>query len=392
MKESTPADFWDVPQPWRGIFGVAVTVGYTFFITALFDLKTFNGYLTLLLLCFIPILIMVGMGWQRGTYPPTQGLLQPWKGLLLTGFIVIIGTAACHSILRFLGGGVAQPFTNIYAITVVITTFFLVIAFGLWPFNKLSLGASGWLSLILAYTLIWFLFRLLFNFDLLSFPTGEYLAQSNAVPFYAAGGPLAPFANLAPSGIFLWENAIAFYFWMLIFLFIFAALDMWPIHKVPALMKQPIMGITVLVLCATLSGISWTIGVSILKIEPLHFMLYGVCFLYGLLMIMVMFQMWPGRLLPNPVSGFVNLGIASIIAVIAYHVYNAFALWHFGDAVLSYPNNIFVPASMMLSLSFPAWACYGDLWDFWPLPPTPAPPEQGQEKESPVPMESPVTE
>jgi len=374
MDQLTPTARWTITQPWRGLFGVAVTVGYAFLITSIFDLKTFNGYFTLLIMSFVPILVMVGMGWRRGTYPPTEGLQQPWRGMLLTGFVVLIGVIASYVILNFLSRGAAQPFTNLYAITVVITTFFLVIAFGLWPFNKLSLGASGWLTLLLAYVLMWYLFKL-FNFDLLSFPTGEYLSPVKAVPFYTQGGPLAPFADIAPSGFFRWECAIAFYFWMLIFLFVFAALDMWPLHKSPGIMKQPVLGIVLVIICGLLSGIAWGIGVSALKIEPLKFMLYGVCFLYGLLMMMAMFQMWPGRALPAPGAGFVNILIAIVIGIIAYYAYKAFAVWHFGDAALKYPNNVFVLANMMLGLTFPAWACYGDLWDFWPLPPTPPPPD-----------------
>ncbi len=374
MNELTPTARWTITQPFRGLFGVAVTVGYAFLITSIFDLKTFNGYFTLLIMSFVPILVMVGMGWRRGTYPPTGGLQQPWRGMLLTGFVVLIGVIASYVILNFLSRGAAQPFTNVYSITVVITTFFLVIAFGLWPFNKLSLGASGWLTLLLAYVLMWYLFKL-FNFDLLSFPTGEYLSPVKAVPFYTQGGPLAPFADIAPSGFFRWECAIAFYFWMLIFLFVFAALDMWPLHKSPWIMKQPVLGIVLVIICGVLSGIAWGIGVNALKIEPLKFMLYGVCFLYGLLMMMAMFQMWPGRALPAPGGGFVNILIAIVIGIIAYYAYKAFAVWHFGDAALKYPNNIFVLANMMLGLTFPAWACYGDLWDFWPLPPTPPPPD-----------------
>ncbi|WP_300459110.1 hypothetical protein [Desulfobacula sp.] len=375
MNELTPAERWTIPQPWRGFFGVVVTVGYTFLLTTIFSMKTFNGHFTLLILSFIPILVMVALGWQQGTYPSTEGIKQPWRGILLTIFVAIIGVMASYVILNFMSRGAAQPFTNIYAITVVITTFFLVIAFGLWPFNKLSLGASGWLTLLLAYVLMFFLNKLLFNFDLLSFPTGEYLSSVQAVPFYAPGGPLAPFADIAPSGFFRWECAITFYFWMLIFLFSFAALDMWPLNKFPGIMKQPVLGIVLVITCGVLSGIAYGIGVNTLKIEPLNFMLYGICFLYGLLMMMTMFQMWPGRALSNPLSGFVNMLIAIVIGIAAYNAYIAIAVWHFGDSVMTYPNNIFVLATMMLGLSFPAWACYGDLWDFWPLPPTPAPPD-----------------
>jgi hypothetical protein len=222
---------------------------------------------------------------------------------------------------------------------------------------------------------MWFLLKLFFCFDLLSFPAGDYPSTVKAVPFYAKGGPLAVFADIAPSGLFRWECAIAFYFWMLVFLFVFAALDMWPLHKSPGIMKQPVLGIVLVIICAILSGIAYGIGVSGLKIEPLGFLLVGVCFLYGLLMMMVMFQMWPGRALSAPAAGFVNILISIVIGIIAYYAYKAFALWHFGDAGLKYPNNVFVLANMMLGLTFPAWACYGDLWDFWPLPPTPAPPE-----------------
>ena len=209
----------------------------------------------------------------------------------------------------------------------------------------------------------------------MSFPAGEYHSSVEAVPFYAKGGPLESFGDIAPSGIFRWECALTFYFWMLVYIFIFAALDMWPLNKAPRIMKQPVLGIVLVIICVVLAIISYLIGVNGLKIEPLNFLLVGVCFLFGLLMMLVMFQMWPGRAISNPGGGFVNIIIAIIIGIIAYYAYKAFAMWHFGAEGLKYPNNIFVLANMMLGLTFPAWACYGDLWDFWPLPPTPAPPE-----------------
>ena len=377
MNEQSKRPSWAITQPWRGLFGLAVTVGYAFTITSIFDLKTFNGFFTLLIMSFVPILCMVGMGWQRATYPSTEGLQQPWRGMLLTGLVVLVGTIASYVVLNFLSRGAAQPFTNLYSITVVITTFFLVIAFGLWPFDKLSLGPRGWLTLILAYVLMWFVLKL-FNFDLLSFPTGVNPSPIKPVPFYAQGGPLAPFAAIAPSGPFRWECAIAFYFWMVLFLFVFVALGMWPFNKSPGLMKQPVLGIVLIIACGVLSTIAYFIGVGAMKIEPLRLLLYGICFLYGLLMLMTMFQMWPGRALQPLAGGFVNILISIVIGIIAYYVYKAFGVWHFGEEALKYPNSIFVPANMMLGLTFPAWACYSDLWDFWPLPPTPAPPQGNQ--------------
>ena len=108
MSELTPAERWIIPQPWRGFFGVVVTVGYTFLLMTIFTLKTFNGHFTLLILSFIPILVMVALGWQKGTYPPTEGLQQPWRGILLTIFVGIVGVMACYGVLNFMSRGAAQ--------------------------------------------------------------------------------------------------------------------------------------------------------------------------------------------------------------------------------------------------------------------------------------------
>ena len=44
-----------------------------------------------------------------------------------------------------------------------------------------------------------------------------------------------------------------------------------------------------------------------------------------------------------------------------------FCKWHFGEE-MTYPNDIFAMATLMLGMIFPMWSCYSDLFDFWPLP------------------------
>ena len=141
-------------------------------------------------------------------------------------------------------------------------------------------------------------------------------------------------------------------------------------------MKQPVMGIVVTIACAVLGYILYLIGVAGLKIVPLKFMLYAVSFLFGLLMIIFMFQMWPGRTIKSPVGcGFLNIVIAIVVGIIAYYALGAFCTSHFGAKAMHYPNDIFATANLMLGLTFPAWAAYSAFWDFWPLPPTPPPPD-----------------
>jgi len=374
MDELTPTAKWTVTQPWRGLFALAVTLGFALTITAYFSMEMYLGFFTTLIMSNVPILIVIGLGWQ-GQYPPTEGMPRPWGAFLLTAFVMLIGVLACLGLVSFVAGGVAQPFIHVQAIVTVIMTFFLVIAFGMWPFDKLSLPAKGFLTLICAYILAWLVLHL-FNFSMLSFPTGVNPSPIDPVPFYAKGGPLAAFALLAPMGPIIWESALNFFLWMVLFLFVFVSLQMWPFHKFPGLMKQPVMGIVLTVSCGVLAYIAHLIGVGVLNIAPLYLVLYGVCYLYGMLLFILMFQMWPGRTIKSPVGcGFLNLALAIGVAILAYYVTRAFCIGHFGAKAMTHPNDVFAMANVMLGLTFPAWAAYGGFWDFWPLPSTPPPPD-----------------
>ena len=369
MDEMTPTARWTITQPWRGIFGVIITLGSAMIITSIFDLQTYLGTFTTFIMSNVPILAVIGAGWQA-QYPSTEGLPQPWKGFLLTAFSVLVGLLACFLLVDFLADGAATPFIHVQAINTVITTFFLVIAFGLWPFSKMSLPGKGFWTLILAYVLAWIITRLFFNFSMLS-----YAAPTGPVPFYAEGGPLAVFAGIAPKGAFAWECALAFYFSILLFLFCFLALGFWPFNKSASVMKQPTMGIVVTLVCLVLGAILYLIGTQALNIEPLKFLLYLVSFLFGLLMFIFMFQMWPGRTLKSPVGGgILNIILSIIVAIIAYNALGAWCVSNFGADAMKYPFDIFATANLMLGLTFPAWAAYAAFWDFWPLPPTPPPP------------------
>ena len=365
---------WPVHQPWRGIFGTVIVVAYVLTLTSLFDAEVFNGLFTVLAVAMVPFLVMIGVGWKM-QYPKTNGLPQPWKGLLLVGFVALVGALVGSGIKNFLAGGVSQPFLITYLIITVITLFFLVLAFGMWPYNKLSAELAGWLTIITAFVLTWFIFKL-FNFSLLSFPSGTNPSSIAPVAFYAHGGPLAAFAGLAPHGPIAWETAIAGYFWAVVVLFVFVNLGMWPLCNFPKLMGQPVLGIIITAISLALGVFVTYIAVMRLSIEPLMFLLVGVSWLFGILLVMTLFQMWPGRIFKQPIWGVVNLSVSVGLGFIGYIGYKAFALYHFGGAASKYPLDIFTLAGMMLAVTFPGMVVFSELFDFWPLPPTPAPPEQ----------------
>lgn len=363
----------NVDQPWRGLFGLVVTLLIApFGITMFFGMDTFNGSFTLFSMAVIPMLFVMCVGWQ-GQFPPTGRLPRPWRGLLLLALMFVTGLVIYYCILHFYSSGIPQPYSNLYAIASIITTVFLLLAFGMWPFNKLPRLIGGLAVLVVAYLITWPLLQLL-NFSMLSFPTGLNPSPIGAVSFYAEGGPLAQFAAQAPMGPFPWEMGFTFWLLMVVPVLTFPILGMWPFSKSQLLMKQPLLGILISLSSAVFSAIVFVIGVVIIKVEPIHLVVYAVSYLFGLLLIMNIFQTWPGRKIgKQPAAGFVNIILSIIIGIAAFYLIQAFANWHFGEAMV-YPSNLFAMANIMLGLSFPAWAVYSTFFDFWPLPPTPAPP------------------
>ncbi|MGD0237447.1 MAG: hypothetical protein ABSC55_23325 [Syntrophorhabdales bacterium] len=366
MEQIAPSAKWTVIQPWRGFFGLVVTICVALIITSAFSMESFLGLFTLLALSFIPIEIVIGLGWG-GKFPITEGWPQPWPGFFLTLFTVLVGTLACFATLTLIGGGATHPYVSAYAIVVVITMFFMVVVFGMWPFQKLSLPTKGFLCWICAYVIAFIIIQL-FDFTWLSFPAGANPSPVAPVPFYGPGGPLAVF--WAPAGAFRWEAALAFYIWMVPSLWAFVTLGMWPFSRSPKLMRQPLLGVLVTACCVLVAVIAHYVFIIGFSVEPLRHLLNGVCYLFGILMFLTMFQMWPGRLLNQPLGGFVNIVLAIGVAILGYYFVTAFCQCHFGKA-FAYPASYFSVATVMLSLMFPLWAAYGGFWDFWPLPPTP---------------------
>ncbi len=234
----------------------------------------------------------------------------------------------------------------------------------------LSLPAAGFTFIITAYTIAFCLIQL-FNFNFLSYPAGLNPSPIEAVPLYISGGPLEIFR--APTGPFLWEHAITYAITSVAFLWCFAIIGMWPFNKLK--LKQPIFGGLVTATCLMLGIITFNIAIHQLKIEPFLFLSYAIGLIFGVLITMTIFQTWPGSKFEPVIGGFINVGFSLVIGAIGYYIVKTFCVWHFGESML-YPDNLFAINTMMLGLLFPMWAAYGDLLEFWPLPPLSKPDDE----------------
>lgn len=363
--KAIPTTSWTTRQPGLGLLALVISLVIVFGITVGFSMEQYMGLFTVWAISMIPVLAMMFGGWG-GKYPPCVSLEQPWRGMAYLAFLFGLGTLACFWVIRFVGGGTVHPATAVYTIIVVNLSFFAFIAFGMWPFHKMSSPANGILTLICVYLIGYAGYEFLFNFDMLSYPTGVNPSPIGAVPFYASQGPLA--ALSAPSGVFAWESALAFWMWMLIFLFAFAALGMWPFSKFPKLMRtQPLFGFVLSLSTFALAFIAYAVGLNVMKMEPIRFLLDGICFLFGILMMMNLFEMWPAQKVKPPANGFIILAVSIAVGIAAFYGLRAFNTLHFGQEAMAYPNNWMSMANVMLALAFPIWILHSAFFGFWPL-------------------------
>jgi len=337
---------WTGTQPWKGIIAVIICVLITIAITLAFSVDKFTGTFTAFCNSVVPIQVVIGLAWGA-SYPITKKLDQPWRGIALTFSMLMIAGLAYLFLFDYIGGGSVNPVVNVFSINCVLMTFFAVIAFGCWPFQKMSIPARGFLTLIVAYVIAYILTYIFWDFSL---------------PFAEMAGPFS-------SGVYGWDAALAFFFIMFNGIWVLVSLDMWPINKFPALLKQPAMGITIAILCFVYALICYNVGVSSLGILSLNLMVYFICFTAGILTINIVLQGWPGLKLAQPAKGIVNLIISVILAYLFFKGYSAVSVYNYG--VVEYPVSVFVLGNMMLGLTFPLYVTYAALWEYWPLPSLP---------------------
>ena len=101
-----------------------------------------------------------------------------------------------------------------------------------------------------------------------------------------------------------------------------------------------------------------------MNIEPLKFLVIGISYIFGLLMLLTVFQTWPGSTMKQPLGGLVNSIIGIPLGIFGYYGILAFCNWHFGVKAMVYPNNMFAIGGVMLGITFPVWVLYTSLLGF----------------------------
>ena len=349
-------------QPALGITATVLVMAISLAFVHLFDFPTFAGWVGYLLLCTIPLQIMMIVTW--GTEQPAFAgkARQPVKGVGLTLICVVLGLAIGAALIPLIGANATPPGPIIshWVIVCVPVMFWAAIMWGGWPFTKLIKHplAAGLVMIVAVYVVNHLLFRVFFNYDFLS-----------GAPVYVA--------SMDPHGMFNGWNALVFEVTALAGMFLVLGFDLWPMTTVPAIMKQPVLGIVWTIVCLVFAAAAFQIGVNVFHMDVVRFLVrVTVPLIFGSIVVLNMLDNSLAGKLKQPLKGIVNTVLIVAIGVGLARVYEALMPLVTGRLAYGAPTYDFEIwlASALLSTTFPFLMFYLAFFGAWPLA-KPASPE-----------------
>jgi hypothetical protein len=344
-----------VKQPALGIAASLLVMAVALGFISLFSGATFMSWVAYCTICFIPMEVVIGITWGTN-HPAFAGARsQPAKGLLL--ILVSLAAGAVVACVHFFAAGAGAapppPMAAQCIITSVITTFWLAVMFGGWPFVNLiknPLGA-GLTMLVACYVLNYLLFRLLFDYGFMQ-----------GAPVYVAAAD--------PHGLFNAWNVLVFEMAALAVLFLVLNFDLWPFTTSPAMMRQPVLGLLWTAAALVIGGIAYYLGINVGGMDVVAFMVQvPIPFIFGTIIVLNMFQGSLFAKLQQPLRGVLNSIASLVIGEVLARVYGALAPMVTGTVnpgPPAYEYEIWL-ASALLGVTFPFLIFFAEFFRMWPL-------------------------
>jgi hypothetical protein len=344
-----------VKQPALGITASFLVIAVSLGFIALFTFPTFANWVAFLTICFIPMQIVISVT-RGGKHPAFAAARpQPAKGILLTVLALAVGAVVAVVHFFTVGGGVnpPPPMLAMCIIATVIITFWLAIIWGGWPFTTLIKNpvAAGFTMLVACYLINYLLFRLLFNYGFM-----------RGAPVYVS--------SLDPHGLFNAWSVLVFYITVIAVMFLSLNFDLWPFTKFPALMRQPLLGLVWTITSLVIGGLTFYIGVHLMKMDVVSFMVrVPIPFVFGTIIVLNMMHGSIFGKLAQPLKGLLNAIASAAIGTVLALLYGALAPLVTGKVnpgPPSYDFEIWL-ASALLAVTFPFLICYAEFFKMWPL-------------------------
>lgn len=321
---------------------------------SLFSFGAFTGWVAFFIQCMIPMQIVIGVTWGA-RHPGFAQLGQPAKGLLLILLSILVGAVFCAILFFTVGGRVSPPapMPIMFTIIFVLSTFWLAIMWGNWPFSVLFKNpvASGLSMLVACFLITYAIFRICYDY---SFMQGA--------PVYVP--------SLDPHGIFNAWSVTVWYVTTIGIMFLMLHFDLWPLTLSPSVMKQPVLGLVWTLIAAVLGTAAYWIFVTLIGMDVVAFLVaVPISFIFGTIIVLNMLQ---GSLFPSfkqPVKGLMSATMAMAVGIILGRIYATLSHWTTGTihpGPPSYDLEIWT-ASALLGVTFPFLIFSAEFFKLWPF-------------------------
>jgi hypothetical protein len=343
-----------VKQPATGIVAALVVIAISLGFISFFSFGTFTGWVAYFIQCMIPMQIIIGVTWGSNQ-PAFAQKPQPLKGLILILLSVLSGIVVAYTLWATIGGRVSPPtpMPIMFTIASVLTTFWLAIMFGGWPFtsifkNPVAAGLAVWVA---AYAITYAIYRIGFDFAFLK-----------GAPIYLP--------ELDPHGAFNAWNITVWYITAVGILFLLLHFDLWPFTLSGSIMKQPTLGIVWTIVAAIVGTAAYYIGVTTMHMDVVAFMIsVPIPFIFGTIIVLNMLQGSMFASLKQPVKGIMNAAAAMIVGSLLAWAYASLSKYTTGDLHSGpppYELEIWT-ASALLGVTFPFLIFSAEFFRLWPF-------------------------
>lgn len=340
-----------IQQPILGILSAIIVMVFSLIISTSYEPSIFGSWITLIVMSMVPVQIIMTLFMQNSICTFIDNLRQPINGIVRTIIMIIFGVIL-FTIIQLLFEGIGSqptPFSIMYCINTIITTFWLVIVFAAWPFrlipNKIFAGivllAS---SMIISYLI----FKFMYNF-------------SDFVP--------APFYNelLDSKGLFDAWDILSFVVTTLAVILAWVLLDFYPIGSEP---ENPVLRIlTVSIPVLVITYLFWKVGINFTG-DPVIFMVnISISLIFGEFIVLLMMETAPVQSMNQPNKGIVLILLAFILAFICNFIYTQVITNLYPTIISGAPSYDIEmwKASAMLAITFPSFVLFGQIFNFWPF-------------------------
>lgn len=337
-----------ITQPKTGAVATIAISALAVGLCTLFTPEQFSSWVTLILVAMVPGQIIQTLFLGSALPGALNQVPQPFKGLMLTGIMVVAG-AISFVFLQSLNEGVLNtptPFSIMLSIFTVVVTLWLVIVFQGWPFKLLKNPFISALTLWATTLLLsWLLFQLLFDFS-----------QFKGAPFYSP--------TLDPSGLLPAWQALALVTTSVAVILVLVLLDFWPLCFLKANPLSSALAI------AVISLLVWSVALFGLNADPVRYMVAGpISMIFGEFILLVMLQTAPFQQVKQPKKGGLLSLSALGLCLLLYPLYASIVAYLYPalpSGAPMYGVELWI-ASAMLAVTFPMFVMYAEMFQFWPF-------------------------